>query len=31
MLSDADEGERDILGAIGYAPNTVYSASRRQR
>src|SRR5260221_6311997 len=24
MLSDADERERDILGAIGYAPNTVY-------
>ena len=24
MLSDADERERAILGAIGYAPNTVY-------
>jgi uncharacterized protein len=24
MLVDADQGERDILGAIGYAPNTVY-------
>jgi predicted NAD/FAD-binding protein len=24
MLSDADEGERSVLGAIGYAPNTVY-------
>ncbi len=24
MLSDADARERDILGAIGYAPNTVY-------
>ena len=24
MLSDADTAERDILGAIGYAPNTVY-------
>jgi uncharacterized protein len=24
MLSDADSGERDILGAIGYSPNTVY-------
>jgi uncharacterized protein len=24
MLSDADERERTILGAIGYAPNTVY-------
>jgi predicted NAD/FAD-binding protein len=24
MLSDADEHERDILGAIGYSPNTVY-------
>jgi predicted NAD/FAD-binding protein len=24
MLSDADDGERAILGAIGYAPNTVY-------
>jgi predicted NAD/FAD-binding protein len=24
MLSDADTHERDILGAIGYAPNTVY-------
>jgi predicted NAD/FAD-binding protein len=24
MLSDADQRERDILGAIGYAPNKVY-------
>ncbi|QPF88552.1 NAD(P)/FAD-dependent oxidoreductase [Bradyrhizobium commune] len=24
MLSDADKRERDILGAIGYAPNRVY-------
>jgi predicted NAD/FAD-binding protein len=24
MLSDADDSERAILGAIGYAPNTVY-------
>ena len=24
MLSDADAREREILGAIGYAPNTVY-------
>jgi predicted NAD/FAD-binding protein len=24
MLADADARERDILGAIGYAPNTVY-------
>src|SRR5260221_11683389 len=24
MLSDADDRERAILGAIGYAPNTVY-------
>jgi predicted NAD/FAD-binding protein len=24
MLSDADAGERAILGAIGYSPNTVY-------
>jgi predicted NAD/FAD-binding protein len=24
MLSDADTAERDILGAISYAPNTVY-------
>jgi uncharacterized protein len=24
MLQDADTGERAILGAIGYAPNTVY-------
>jgi predicted NAD/FAD-binding protein len=24
MLSDADERERSILGAIGYSPNTVY-------
>ncbi|MBR0712897.1 NAD(P)/FAD-dependent oxidoreductase [Bradyrhizobium liaoningense] len=24
MLSDADHHERDVLGAIGYAPNTVY-------
>jgi predicted NAD/FAD-binding protein len=24
MLGDADEHERDILGAIGFAPNTVY-------
>jgi hypothetical protein len=24
MLSDADERERAVLGAIGYAPNTVY-------
>jgi predicted NAD/FAD-binding protein len=24
MLSDADNRERAILGAIGYAPNTVY-------
>ena len=24
MLSDADARERDVLGAIGYAPNTVY-------
>jgi predicted NAD/FAD-binding protein len=24
MLSDADQRERDILGAIGYAPNTIY-------
>ncbi|MGB8401219.1 NAD(P)/FAD-dependent oxidoreductase [Bradyrhizobium sp.] len=24
MLSDADPGERSILGAIGYSPNTVY-------
>jgi uncharacterized protein len=24
MLSDADERERDLLGAIRYAPNTVY-------
>ena len=24
MLSDADERERAILGAIGYSPNTVY-------
>jgi len=24
MLSDADRDERDILGAISYAPNTVY-------
>ena len=24
MLSDADECERSILGAIGYSPNTVY-------
>jgi uncharacterized protein len=24
MLSDADNGEREILGAIRYAPNTVY-------
>jgi predicted NAD/FAD-binding protein len=24
MLSDADARERDILGAIGYAPNSVY-------
>lgn len=24
MLSDADERERAILGAIGYAPNTIY-------
>ena len=24
MLGDADPHERDILGAIGYAPNTVY-------
>ena len=24
MLSDADQRERSVLGAIGYAPNTVY-------
>jgi uncharacterized protein len=24
MLSDADDGERSVLGDIGYAPNTVY-------
>ena len=24
MLSDADDRERAILGAIGYSPNTVY-------
>ena len=24
MLSDADDRERSILGAIGYAPNSVY-------
>lgn len=24
LLSDADENERSILGAIGYSPNTVY-------
>jgi hypothetical protein len=24
MLSDADDRERAVLGAIGYAPNTVY-------
>jgi len=24
MLADADEGERSILGAIGYSPNTIY-------
>src|SRR5439155_13118364 len=24
MLSDADERERSILGAIGYSPNTIY-------
>lgn len=24
MLSDADAAERDILGAIGYSPNTIY-------
>jgi hypothetical protein len=24
MLSDADERERAVLGAIGYAPNTIY-------
>ena len=24
MLSDADDGERAVLGAIGYAPNTIY-------
>jgi predicted NAD/FAD-binding protein len=24
MLSDADAGERAVLGAIGYAPNTLY-------
>jgi uncharacterized protein len=24
MLSDADAQERDILGAVGYSPNTVY-------
>jgi predicted NAD/FAD-binding protein len=24
MLSDADDRERAILGAIGYAPNTIY-------
>jgi len=24
MLDDADDGERSILGAIGYSPNTVY-------
>lgn len=24
MLSDADDSERSILGAIGYSPNTVY-------
>ncbi len=24
MLSDADAGEREVLGAIGYAPNTIY-------
>lgn len=24
MLSDADQREHDVLGAIGYAPNTIY-------
>ena len=24
LLSDADAGEREVLGAIGYAPNTAY-------
>src|SRR3569832_872526 len=24
MLTDADDGERAVLGAIGYSPNTVY-------
>jgi uncharacterized protein len=24
MLTDADDGERAILGAIGYSPNTIY-------
>ena len=24
MLSDADDSERTVLGAIGYAPNTIY-------
>ena len=24
MLSDADDRERAILGAIGYSPNTIY-------